>query len=270
MCIPLLLEVSFFPREGSNDGLLVSQLHRGSRSQLEASRLDQTAAPHIAVMDGPGPAPDGWEWHWSRTFERHYLWSPSTNAVRWPSAGTERAEGTGRPDGTAGPEGSASEQMDEDGAVRGLPGPTSVDCQPDTNGSAELVDDGSLAMGTDDGVNDCFVDFGDERVGFPDRRPAVTPQMHGWTYPPLIELADRLLCFGGEQTEVNVILEVSWSARSPPSHFRRMSSAADAPVTTPACAPLCCCQNRSVAGWAAQHGCWLNSLPRSARAHPQA
>ena len=139
--------------------------------------------------------------------------------MRWPSAATERAEGTARPDGTAGPEGSASEQIDEDRAVRGLPGHASVECQPDINGSAQLVVDGSQAIGADDAVNDCFLDFGDERVGFPDRRPAVIPQMHGWTYPPLIELADRLLCFRGEQSEVNVILEVSWSARSPPSHF---------------------------------------------------
>ena len=24
-----------------------------------------------------------WEPHWSRTFQRYYLWSPQTNAVGW-------------------------------------------------------------------------------------------------------------------------------------------------------------------------------------------
>ncbi len=161
-------------------------------------------------MEGPGPSPpDGWEWHWSRTFERHYLWSPTTNAVRWPPVGTESAEGT------AGPAGSSSEPVDEDGEAQGLLAPASI-CQPDAEDSTELANDDSQAMDADSGVNEYFVDFGDLRVGFPDRKPAVTAQMHGWTYPPLIELVDRLLCFGGdarEQSGVNVIIEVSRSTR---------------------------------------------------------
>ena len=153
-------------------------------------------------MEGPAPAPDGWEWHWSRTFERHYLWSPTTNAVRWPSPGIE---------GTEGPEVSAYEPADEHGAVQEAPGPTSMD-QPDTESQAEFVGDGTHATDADDGVNEYYVDYGDSRVGFPDRRPAVMPHMHGWTYPPLIELVDRLLCSGAEamgQPGVHIIVEVT-------------------------------------------------------------
>jgi hypothetical protein len=196
-------------REPRNEG------HRSEHSHAShSSALTRLVVPLLShSMEGPGPPPDGWEWHWSRTFERHYLWSPTTNAVRWPPADTEST------DGPAGPECSASEPVDEDGAVQGLPSPASID-QPEAAASTEFADDGSQAMDADSGVNEYFIDFGDLRVGFPERKPAVTPQMHGWTYPPLIELVDRLLCFGGDATkehpEMNVIIEVSWS-NCPPS-----------------------------------------------------
>ena len=156
----------------------------------------------MATAAPSAPAPEGWEAHWSKTFQRHYLWSPATNEVRWPAA--------------SGPTSSADEGAGaEGGSAAGAAGAAAAQAELHGAGGAEA--EGAGAQGAEGGVeggdageNEFYYDFGDARVGFPARRPAAAPYMHGWVYPPLIELLGRLL--SGAQSEVRVVLEV----RGPP------------------------------------------------------
>ena len=69
------------------------------------SRLSRPArAPGRRAPPPAAPAPEGWEAHWSKTCQRHYLWSPTTNEVRWPAASgptSSAAEGAGAEGGSA-------------------------------------------------------------------------------------------------------------------------------------------------------------------------
>eukprot|EP01046_Picozoa_sp_COSAG06_P036196 COSAG06_NODE_3967_length_4710_cov_6.208415_2_plen_228_part_00 len=218
----------------------------------------------------PQAGPAGWEYHWSRTFERYYLWCPATNAARWPRAGTED---------------SAPEPAGEHGAAHEPQPPSSVHVDGGYAGDAGDAEafqghgmDGDDAtvneMDGDEAVNECFVDFGDPRVGFPDRRPAAAAHMHGWTYPPLIELLDRLLCSGRDAPEhqgVNVIIEV----RLPRQHTHcararllRLARLIDLCLPMhPLLQSVRLHRRSSVAGLAARHGCLPSLLPRFVRAH---
>ena len=163
----------------------------------------------MATAAPSAPAPEGWEAHWSKTFQRHYLWSPTTNEVRWPAASGP----TSSADEGAGAEGGKG--AGEGGSAAGAAGAAAAQAELHGAGGAEA--EGAGAQGAEGGVeggdageNEFYYDFGDARVGFPARRPAAAPYMHGWVYPPLIELLGRLL--SGAQSEVSVVLEV----RGPP------------------------------------------------------
>lgn len=105
------------------------------------------------MSDGQQP-PDGWEAHHSRTFSRYYLYNPATNAVCWTA---EQALGL---DGVEPP------STDEGHAAL-----------PHAEEAEENVD---------------YFDFGDKRIGFPRHRPEAAPYLHGWVYPPMVELLQRL------------------------------------------------------------------------------
>ena len=155
----------------------------------------------MATAAPSAPAPEGWEAHWSKTFQRHYLWSPTTNEVRWPAANR--------------PTSSTDERAGAEGSAAGAAGAAAAQAELHDAGGAEAEGGGAQGAegpteGGDAGENEFYCDFGDARVGFPARRPAAAPYMHGWVYPPLIELLGRLL--SGAQSEVRVVLEV----RGPP------------------------------------------------------
>ena len=105
------------------------------------------------MSDGQQP-PDGWEVHFSRTFSQYYLYNPATNAVCWTA---EQALGLG----------GVEPQSTDEGQAAPL--------------HAEEAED-----------NAGYFDFGDKRIGFPRDRPEAAPYLHGWVYPPMVELLQRL------------------------------------------------------------------------------
>ena len=218
-------------------------LHKPRSSPGSAATARAALVKRAATSMAQPAAPAGWEYHWSHTFEQYYLWSPATNAVRWPDAAAAGAAGAGAtPQPGSSLDGSAAEGQGGS-ADDALAAPLAGEYAGDAAGGDDATDEGAAdGYGTempgaeeaeeagghgqhhdDEGVNECCVDFGDARVGFPERKPVVAAHMHGWTYPPLIELLDRLLCSGaragaaGNQaaaeggSHVNVIVELgSW------------------------------------------------------------
>jgi hypothetical protein len=169
--------------------------------------VSELSTDHVPRWSGAGPPaelPPGWDRQWSRTFSREYFWCAAREQSVWTLA-------------------DCLAQASMDGTAENIP-----ECDQDTTEThSATTETPSATTETPSATAEegHYFDFGDDRVGFPRDKPAAAPYVHGWVYPPMTELLQRLC-----NPQTSIIIEVC-------THPRAVRCAASRPTNgdLPAC-----------------------------------